>query len=245
MRNIIVKDYEKMSKKAADMVASFIQIDPELVIALPTGHTPLKMYKELISLYKQGEVDFSNVRFINLDEYYPIKKSRSNSFYYYLENNFLSKINVKAENIHLINGAADSYKKECKRYQNKIKKWGKIDLVILGLGENGHIGFNEPDDFLKLGPHLNKLSILTRNNNSEYFASFDEVPLKAITIGIDNILNANKILLLANGKHKQKAVSMLFSEKISTYYPVSFLRLHKNVISILDKKAAGQLRKGE
>ncbi len=224
MKLIKVKNYKEMSEKAAELVINDIKRKPALAIAFATGKTPLRLYKELIRAYKKGKVDFSKIKAFSLDEYFPIKKSDKRSFYYYLHKNLFDKINVKKGNISLLDGEAKDYEKECRNYETKIKKIG-IDLIILGVGVNGHIAFNEPDSLKESKTRLVKLK-----------HKAVKVKDKALTIGISTIMKSKKILLLASGKSKADAIKCLLKCKPNKCCPVSFLRKHKNLIVIVDKE---------
>ena len=194
MRIIIEKNYENMSKKAALIVASQVLLKPNSVLGLATGSTPLGMYRELIEMYKRKELDFSEVRTFNLDEYYQLPPDNPQSYYFFMYNNFFNHININSENIYLPKGLSQNVERECKEYETAIKKAGGIDLQVLGIGENGHIGFNEPGESLQVQTRLINLTQETINVNSRFFDSKDEVPRQAITMGIGSILKARRIL---------------------------------------------------
>lgn len=237
MRIILCDNYDELSKKAAKIVSSQITLKPDSVLGLATGSTPIGMYNELVRLYKHGEIDFSEVRTFNLDEYYPIKKKNSQSYDYFMRENLFSKINIKNENIHIPNGETDNPEMECAEYERQIKSSGGIDLQILGIGRNGHIGFNEPDATLNTYTHLTNLTENTIKANSRFFHSFDEVPKQALTMGISTILNAKKIILLASGASKSKVVSELISGGINTSIPATMLKTHPDVVLICDRES--------
>jgi glucosamine-6-phosphate deaminase len=232
MKLIKVKNYRELSKKAFDIVIKEISRKPSLVIGFPTGKTPIGLYKNLIKAYKNKEVDFSKIKVFNLDEYYPVKDNDKKSYRHYMFKRLFNKINVKKENINLLNGNTKNPEKECRDYENKIKK-NPIDIQILGIGVNGHIGFNEPGSGFNSKTRLVNLAPETIKRN-KYLD-------KGITIGISTIMNSKKILLLASGKNKAKAVLGLVKGKISEDLPASFLRKHKNLIVIIDKKAGSLL----
>lgn len=218
-----------MSKKATELIISQINKKPNSVIALPTGRTPLKTYKLLI----KQKIDFSKTIFFNLDEYYPLTP-KTKSFSSYLSKNFLNHINAKKSNINLINGNTKNPKQECKIHESKIKK-NPIDLIILGVGTNGHIAFNEPDSEPSSKTRLAKLSPQTLKDNSR---PFSKLPTHALTLGIKTILSAKKIILLASGKKKAKVIHQLIKEKPSKKFPVTFLKKHKDLTVIIDKQAS-------
>jgi len=195
------KNYNLMSDRAAEIVAGEIKSKPDLVLGLPTGSTPLGMYAKLIEMYKAGKVDFSKVTTFNLDEYYPIKRNDSHSYYRFMSDNFFGKININPENIHIPDGEACDADLECKNYGKKIETSGGIDLMVLGMGANGHIGFNEPAGFLVPDTHAAVLTDDTKENNRRFFGSIDEVPDRALTMGMGSILKSGKILLLGGYRY--------------------------------------------
>nr|WP_025774377.1 glucosamine-6-phosphate deaminase [Clostridium botulinum] len=241
MRIIVVDNYEEMSKKAAAMVASQVILKPDSVIGLATGDTPIGMYKEIINIYKNQKMDFSKVRTFNLDEYYGLNRENPQSYYYYMINNLFNHVNIDKNNINIPNGMADKIEIECKEYERKIDKVGGIDLQILGIGVNGHIGFNEPDTSFESETHLVNLDEKTIESNSRFFSSKDQVPTKAISMGIRTIMHSKKIILLACGQNKADAIFKAIEEKITPNIPASILQLHKDVVVIVDRKAASKL----
>ncbi|SHM44603.1 glucosamine-6-phosphate deaminase [Caldanaerovirga acetigignens] len=239
MKLIIAKDYEEMSKKAAQIIAEEIKKKPNLVLGLATGATPVGTYRELVKMYKNGEVDFSRVITFNLDEYLGLSPDDERSYHYYMYSNFFNHVNVKPENIHIPNGVAEDIDEECRRYDEAIEKAGGIDLQLLGIGVNGHIGFNEPGDELLTATHVTNLAPDTIKANARFFESIDEVPKKAITVGLGTIMKAKKIILLASGREKAKIMAELLDEDaVSTKVPASFLLLHRDVTIIMDEEAA-------
>ncbi len=244
MKLIVCEDYKELSKKAAEIVAEQIEKKPDSVLGLATGSTPVGMYQELSEMNKKGIIDFEKVVSYNLDEYYPIDDSNPQSYHYFMNENLFSKINIKISNTHLLNGRCYDTIKECEEYEEKISESGGIDLQILGIGQNGHIGFNEPDINLCSKTHLTNLTESTINANSRFFESADEVPKQALTMGIGTILNARKIILLASGASKHKAVLKLLDEAISTDNPASMLKVHPDVILICDREAFSSDRIG-
>ncbi|APQ75451.1 glucosamine-6-phosphate deaminase [Clostridium botulinum] len=241
MRIIVVDNYEEMSKKAAAMVASQVILKPDSVIGLATGDTPIGMYKEIINIYKNQKMDFSKVRTFNLDEYYGLNRENPQSYYYYMINNLFNHVNIDKNNINIPNGMADKIEIECKEYERKIDKVGGIDLQILGIGVNGHIGFNEPDTSFESETHLVNLDEKTIESNSRFFSSKDQVPTKAISMGIRTIMHSKKIILLACGQNKADAIFKAIEGKITPNIPASILQLHKDVVVIVDRKAASKL----
>ncbi|MCX7945223.1 MAG: glucosamine-6-phosphate deaminase [Deltaproteobacteria bacterium] len=243
MNILIMRDYNEISRQAALLVAASIALKPNLVLGLPTGRTPIRMYKELVVIYKNGFVNFSDVVTFNIDEYIGLPRENPNSFYSYMHNNFFRHINIKKENIHIPNGMAKDIKKECVRYENLIRKKGPIDLMILGIGYNGHIGFNEPSDEFIPETHVEVLTERTRMANSRYFGSLAKVPSEAITMGLGTIMHSKKIILLASGRDKAETILRAVKGNITPRFPASILRLHRDCTFILDRDAAGLIKK--
>ncbi|WP_408956479.1 glucosamine-6-phosphate deaminase [Natroniella sp. ANB-PHB2] len=241
MKIIKTKDYQEMSKKAAFIVASQITIKNNSILGLATGGTPLGMYQELIKLYKEEMVDFKEVVTFNLDEYYGLSGDSEQSYRYYMEENFFKYINIKPENIHIPDGMAADVSLECKRYNRLLEREGAVDLQVLGIGRNAHIGFNEPDDEFKADTHFVKLDDDTIEANARFFDKPEDVPQKAISMGIKNIMQAKKIVLLANGLEKADAIKKTIEGKISPEVPASVLQLHPDVTFVLDELAASKL----
>ena len=237
MRVIVCDNYEKMSYEAARILASQVILKPKSVLGLATGSTPLGMYDCLADMYKNGELDFSEVVTFNLDEYYPIAHENDQSYHYFMNENFFSKINVNKDNIHIPDGSTDNPEAECESYEKEIDKFGGIDLQILGIGQNGHIGFNEPAPVLEPATHVTDLTQNTIEANSRFFDSIDLVPTKALTMGIGSIMKARKILLLASGENKKEIVKKLLSTGIDTNIPATMLKAHADVVLICDKAA--------
>lgn len=238
MRILIEKDYAAISRKAALMVAGQILLKPNSVLGLPTGGTPLGMYQELIRMYDRGEVDFSEVVTFNLDEYYQLPPEHEQSYYYFMRHNLFNHINVKPENIHLPKGTCADVEKECADYEESLRKAGGIDLQVLGIGVNGHIGFIEPDQRLSVQTKLVSLTKETIAANSRFFAAPEDVPRYAISMGLGAILNAKRIILLASGKSKASAIKETVNGYVSAQTPSSILQTHADVTIILDQEAA-------
>ncbi len=241
MRIIVKENYQQMSKQAALFTSSLIHLQPDCVLGLATGSTPLGMYKNLIKMYENDDIDFSRVKTFNLDEYYPIKPDNPQSYHHYMKTNLFNHINIKNNNVHLLDGTAENVEQECKNYEQKIKQCGGIDLQILGIGTNGHIGFNEPGDKLNVTTHLVNLKEETIKSNSRFFDSKEDVPRKALTVGISTILKAKRIILLASGRDKAEAIKKTVSDYVTTATPSTLLQTHPELILILDEKAASLL----
>lgn len=237
MKLILCDSYEEMSTVAARIVASQMILKPDSVLGLATGSTPVGMYHKLGEMNKNGEIDFSEAVSFNLDEYYKISPDNDQSYHYFMEEQLFSRINIKPENTHILDGLAEDPEAECEAFEALIDQYGGIDLQILGIGRNGHIGFNEPDDALITGTHLTSLTDSTIEANSIYFENIDDMPRYALTMGIGSIFKAKKIILMANGKAKHDAISQLMNDKITTSLPASLLKVHPDVILICDKEA--------
>ena len=232
------EDYAKMSRFAAEFVGEEIKTTQKdggnFVLGLPTGSTPLGMYGRLAEMNRAGELDFSNITTFNLDEYYPIKRTLPQSYYKFMFDNFFGKINIDVKNINIPDGEAADADAECREYEKKIEAAGGIDLMVVGLGANGHIGFNEPGNYLVPYTHATDLTQDTREKNRRFFNSINEVPSRALTMGMGSILKAKKILMLVSGESKKEAFKKFFEVKIATQNPVSFLHLHRDVTVLAD-----------
>lgn len=239
----ITKSYEEMSKKTASIVMSQVILKPNSILGLATGGTPVGMYKEMVRIHQNDGVDFSQVKTFNLDEYYPIRKTNNQSYAHYMNENLFQHINISGENVYIPNGECNDIAKECDDYNELIYNSGGIDLQVLGIGNNGHIGFNEPDVCFEARTHLVELDQETIEANARFFQSEDEVPRQAISMGIGNIMHSKKILLLASGKGKSEIIAKTLLGTISPTIPASILQLHNDVIVILDQEAAEELIK--
>lgn len=238
MRLIVAKNYEEMSKIAAKEMAESIKNKPELVLGLATGGTPVAMYKELIKMYENGELDFSKVNSVNLDEYVGLSGEHDQSYRYFMNTNLFNHININKNNTSVPNGLADDVQEECRQYDERIKELGGIDVQLLGLGGNGHIGFNEPNDVLNMGTHLTTLKEDTIEANARFFEDISEVPRSAITMGLGGIMKAKKIIVIASGEGKADIVKQIMNGKITTEVPASMLQMHNDVVVIVDEAAA-------
>lgn len=237
MKLIVCKDYSEMSEKAAEIVAAQLTLKSDSVLGLATGSTPEGMYACLVNMYKEDKLDFSTVRSVNLDEYYPISPSNDQSYRYFMNNNLFDKVNIDKNNTYVPDGTAKDPEKFCCEYEKLIDTLGGIDLQILGIGRNAHIGFNEPGDILYPYTHLTDLTPSTVQANSRFFASVDDVPKQALTMGISSILKAKKIVVLASGREKHDAVMKLLGDTLETKYPATMLNLHNDVTLVCDKGA--------
>ena len=240
MRLILCDNYEELSFKAARLVESQLLLKPDSVLGLATGSTPVGLYQNLIKMYENGDIDFSQVTTFNLDEYYPISGDNVQSYKYFMNDKLFSHININKKNTFIPNGETKEPEKECKQYEELIEEHGGIDLQILGIGNNGHIGFNEPDSNLNTVTHVTSLTESTIQANSRFFDKFEDVPKQAITMGIASILKSRKIILLASGKSKSEVISELLTEGINTNLPATMLKVHPDVVLICDKEAYGK-----
>jgi len=238
MNIIKVKNYKELSMQAAGIVAAQISRKKNTVLGLPTGQTPLGMYQELVKRFRKGEIDFSQVITFNLDEYYGLSPEHPQSYNYYMWQTFFNNINIKKENVFIPDGVTKDVQKECRYYESLIEKKGGIDLQFLGIGDNGHIGFNEPAIALNSKTHLVNLSQATIEANSRFFNDIEDVPRKALTMGMGTIMKAKQIILLASGMKKAPAIAKTINGKVSTEVPASLLQLHRDVTIIVDKDAA-------
>ena len=237
MKIIVVDNYEELSAKAAELVAETVKGKADCVLGLATGDTPVGTYKNLIKMYESGELDFSGVRSVNLDEYYPISPDNDQSYRYFMNRQLFDHVNIDKANTYVPDGTVSDFEAHCKAYDDNIDALGGIDIQILGIGRNGHIGFNEPDDTLVRGTHLTSLTANTIEANSRFFASEDEVPKHALTMGIESVFKARKILLLASGAGKAEAIRATVKGNIDPRCPASMLCLHRDVVIICDKAA--------
>ncbi|BCZ48808.1 glucosamine-6-phosphate deaminase [Clostridium gelidum] len=235
MKLIIVENYEEISKLAAINIKDVINKNPNAILGLATGGTPLGTYKELIKMNKENEIDFSKVTTVNLDEYIGLSERNTQSYRYFMNENLFNHVNIKKENTFIPNGLAKDIQEETNNYDKKIDELGGIDIQILGIGTNGHIAFNEPSDFLISGTHLTDLTQSTINANSRFFNSIDEVPKTAITMGLGQIMKSKKILLLAHGENKAEVIKEVLSGNITSKNPATMLQMHKDVTIIVDR----------
>ena len=235
------KDYEDMSKKAANIIASQVVLKPDCVLGLATGSTPIGAYKNLVEKYEQGDLDFSQVTTVNLDEYKGLPRENDQSYYYFMHDNLFDHVNVKPENTHLPDGTKEDANEECARYEELIRSLGGQDLQLLGLGHNGHIGFNEPDTVFEKTTHCVDLQESTIEANKRFFGSADDVPNQAYTMGIGTIMQAKKILVVVSGEDKADTVAKAFFGPVTPEVPASILQFHKDVILVADEAALSKV----
>jgi glucosamine-6-phosphate deaminase len=237
---------EDVGREAARVVANAVRRNPALRLGLATGNTPLKMYQELIRLHREEKLDFSRVITFNLDEYLGLPPNHPQSFHYFMQQNFFAHVNIPPANIHIPDGSIKgNYHEYCASYEEAIRNAGGIDLQILGIGRNGHIGFNEPTSSLGSRTRLKVLSKETIEDNRKFFAADEEIPQCSITMGIGTILEAKRILLLANGAAKAAAIAKAIEGPLSAAVTASALQLHGEVTFIVDREAAAQLKQQE
>jgi len=247
MRVIITKNYDEMSKEAAKIVVDLIRKKPKCVLGLATGSTPVGLYKELVRMHKEEGLDFSKVVTFNLDEYYGLSPDHPQSYRYFMDVNLFNGINIKKENTHVPNGKVPVEKIEeyCKNYEEMIKKAGGIDLQVLGIGGDGHIGFNEPGSPIFSRTRLVALDEQTIKDNSRFFEKIEDVPRFALTMGVGTILEAKEIIFLASGEKKAEVVAKAIEGPITSQITASALQLHPRVTVILDEAAASKLKRKE
>ncbi|MFD2970788.1 glucosamine-6-phosphate deaminase [Peribacillus deserti] len=237
MHVIRAENYEEMGRIAAKKVIKLIKEHPAAVLGLATGSTPVGLYRELIQDYRQNGTSYRSVRTVNLDEYVGLDQTDHNSYFSFMREMLFSHIDIKEQNTNIPNGKADSLEEECLRYDRLITDLGGVDLQVLGIGRNGHIGFNEPGTSFESNVHVVQLDQSTREANSRFFDSIDSVPSEALTMGIATILRSKEILLLASGASKAEAIKQLFEGSVSEEFPASILKNHPNVTLIADQDA--------
>lgn len=235
MKLLVVKDYEEMSCVVSKIFKDIITEKSDAVLGLATGSTPIGVYKKLIEMNKNKKIDFSNIKTVNLDEYVGLGEESPQSYRYFMNENLFNYINIDKANTFVPNGLAQDLEKETKSYDKKIQELGGIDIQILGIGSNGHIAFNEPDDFLISETHVTNLAKSTIEANSRFFKSINEVPTKAITMGIGQIMKAKKVLLLVKGEDKTEVIKELLNGNITTNNPATILKLHEDATIIIDE----------
>ncbi len=235
MNYIEVESYEELSRRAAAIIAAQVISKPESILGLATGSSPLGTYDCLVKAYENNDLDFSKVTSVNLDEYVGLKGDNDQSYRYFMDTNLFSKINIRKEYTFVPNGCAEDVSKECKEYDARIESLGGIDIQLLGIGLDGHIGFNEPDEAFIKETHLVKLDPSTIEANARFFSSADDVPKQAVTMGMGGIMGAKKVLLIANGKNKEEIIKKAFFGPITPKVPASILQLHPDVTVIYSK----------
>lgn len=241
MRIVIAQDYKEMSRMAADHIEQLINADPSCVLGLATGSTPLGLYGDLAKDHEAGKVSFKDVTTFNLDEYCGLSGDHDQSYRYFMNENLFNKVDIDIAATHVPAGLGNDLEAEGKRYDEAIIDAGGIDLQLLGLGHNGHIGFNEPCDEFPKGTHVVELTESTINANSRLFDSIDEVPRKAITMGIGTIMAARSVLVVASGADKANIVREAFLGPVTPEVPASILQFHPDALVIVDAEAGSKL----
>lgn len=237
MRIVRAKDYNDMSRKAANILSAQVIMKPNCVLGLATGSTPVGTYAQLVEWYNKGDLDFSNVTTVNLDEYRGLNRENDQSYYYFMNEHLFSKVNVNHERTFLPDGTEKDSEKACADYNQIIEDVGGVDLQLLGLGHNGHIGFNEPGDVFKAKTHCVDLTETTIKANQRFFASIDDVPRQAYTMGIQTIMQARKILVVVSGEDKAGIVKEAFFGPITPRVQASVLQLHPDITVVADEAA--------
>lgn len=237
MKIIVVENYEEMSERGAEIMAEVIKSNPRATLGLATGSTPIGLYKRLIEKNKNGEISFKEVKTVNLDEYVGINGENNQSYRYFMNNQLFDHIDIDKNNTHVPSGVAEETEKECERYTQIIRD-NPQDIQLLGLGSDGHIGFNEPGSHFDGHTHIAELEESTIKDNARLFDKIDDVPRSAITMGIADVMQAKSILLLANGANKAEAVKAMIQGEVTEACPASILQRHRNVTVIIDKEAA-------
>ena len=240
MKIIRAKDYNDMSRKAANIISAQVILKPDSVLGLATGSSPVGTYDQLVKWYHKGDVDFSEVTTVNLDEYYGMAADNEQSYHYFMHSHFFDHVNIDPAHINLPDGTELDEERECARYDALLESLGDVDLQLLGIGRNGHIGFNEPGDRYAKGTHCVDLAPSTIEANKRFFASADEVPRRAYSMGIHTIMTAKKVLVVASGEDKAWAVRASCFGPVTPQVPGSILQLHHDAIIIADQAALSQ-----
>jgi glucosamine-6-phosphate deaminase len=245
MEVCIYKVYEEMSRAAAQEVADVLNAKPNAVLGMATGSTPLGVYLELVKMHQRGEVDFSHVTTFNLDEYVGLPITHAQSYHHFMHENFFRHVNIPPQNIHIPSGTTTNYRAFCEWYEQRIVECGGIDIQILGIGSDGHIAFNEPTSSLSSRTRLKTLAKQTIEDNARFFEKAEDVPIYAITMGVGTIMDARRIVLLANGAKKAEAVAAAVEGPVTSMITASALQLHPSAKMFLDEPAAAKLKMRE
>lgn len=235
------KDYKDMSRKAANIISAQVIMKPNCVLGLATGSTPIGTYDQLVEWYNKGDLDFSEVTTVNLDEYKGLPRTNDQSYYYFMHQHLFDRVNIDPERTNVPNGMEPDAEKECGRYEELIRSLGGVDLQLLGLGHNGHIGFNEPGEAFEKETHCVDLTESTIEANKRFFASADDVPKQAYTMGIKTIMQAKKILIVVNGENKADIAERAFFGPVTPEVPASILQLHNDVTLVGDEAALAKI----
>ncbi len=245
MRIYVCKDYQGMSRQAANLISAQVIMKPECVLGLATGSTPIGTYDQLVEWVQKKDLSFARVRSVNLDEYRGLSGDHEQSYRYFMQKHLFDRVDICLENTNVPNGLAEDPDAECARYDALIEGLGGIDLQLLGMGRNGHIGFNEPGDSFQLGTHVVDLAPSTIEANKRFFASESDVPRQAMTMGIMHIMQAKKILVAVSGEDKADAVARAFTGPVTPQIPASILQIHPDVVLVGDRAALSKLEKRE
>ena len=243
MRIYETANYEEMSRKAANILSAQVISKPDSVLGLATGSTPIGMYDQLVEWYNKGDVDFSEVKTVNLDEYKGLARANDQSYYYFMHKHLFDRVNINPDNTNVPDGTQMDSEKECARYEKLIESMGGVDIQLLGIGRNGHIGFNEPDNCFAKTTHCVDLTESTIEANKRFFASADDVPRQAYTMGIGTIMKAKKILLIVNGEDKADALAKAVYGPVTPEVPASILQFHNDVVIVADQAALSKMPK--
>ena len=242
MQIIIATDYADMSRKAADVISSQIKRKPDSILGLATGSTPIGLYAELVKDFQTGLISFENIETFNLDEYRGLEGTHDQSYRYFMNTNLFDHVNIDKSRTHVPDGSNPDAQEACATYERTIAGAGGIDLQLLGLGHNGHVGFNEPADYFPVDTHIVDLTESTIQANSRLFDSIDDVPRQAYTMGIGTIMKAKSVLVVANGTDKAQIVADAFTGPVVPQVPASVLQLHPSVTVIVDAEAGSVIR---
>lgn len=235
------RDYNDMSRKAANIISAQVIVKPDSVLGLATGSSPIGAYECLVHWYEKGDLDFAQVTSVNLDEYRGLDHDNDQSYYYFMNKNLFSKVNIDKNKTFVPDGTIKDAKEACEKYDEIVRATGGVDLQLLGLGHNGHIGFNEPDKVFAKGTHCVDLSQTTIEANARFFASIEDVPTQAYTMGIQTIMNAKKILVVVSGSDKADIVEKAFFGDVTPWVPASILQLHQDVTVVGDEAAFAKI----
>lgn len=241
MNIIVLKDEKEVSEKAAQIIKDVISNNEEAVLGLATGSSPIKIYENLIEMNKNGKISFKKIKTINLDEYIGLDGNHTQSYRHFMNEKLFNHIDIDKENTYVPNGVSKNFEETAKEYEKLIDNLGGQDIQILGIGRNGHIGFNEPNEELEMNTHIESLTESTIEANKRFFDSINDVPKEAISMGIGSIFKAKKIILIAFGESKADAIAALGDGKITTQNPSTLLKLHPDITIIVDEKAGSKL----
>ena len=241
MKIYVTENYQAMSRKAANIVSAHVILYPSCVLGLATGSTPVGMYRQLVAWYQKDDLDFSQVKTVNLDEYVGLAPTHDQSYRYFMQTNLFDHINIAPANTYVPDGLAPDPVEACRRYNDIIHGLGGIDMQVLGIGHNGHIGFNEPGEAYELETHVVDLAESTIDANSRFFARREDVPRQALTMGIKSIMQARRILVVVSGEGKAGIVRAAFAGPVTPQVPASILQLHPDVTLVGDRAALSKL----